>query len=84
MLVLALGELLFTLTHGQVIYLVSTVTLFTYLAVNHGIGKAADVSRGCEHGLMGEDRSIHADDVITLLDVFTPPVILKVALKFGS
>ena len=84
MFVLALGQLLFALTDGQVIHLVGAVAFFTHLAVHHGIRKATNVTGGGEHCLMGEDGAVHADDVIALLDVFAPPVILEVAFQLGT
>lgn len=53
-------------------------------AVAHGIGESADVTGSGEDGLVGEDGAVEAEDVIALLDVFTPPEFLEVAFHLGA
>ncbi len=33
---------------------------------------------------MGEDGAVHAENIVTFLDILTPPVIFDVSLEFGS
>ena len=59
-LVFAFGKCLLFLTSRNLDELVCAVAFFTDLAVDHGVGKSADMSGGSEDGLVVEDGSIHA------------------------
>lgn len=83
-LVLAFRKGGFLFARRDVVKLVGAVTLLTNLTVYHGIGKSADVTGCGEDGVVGEDGSIEAEDIVTLLDVFTPPEVFEVALHFSS
>ncbi len=82
--VCALGESCFFLTHRDVFKLIGAVAFFTNFTVYHWIRKPADVAGGGQHGLVGEDGAVHADDVIALLDVFAPPDFFEVAFELGA
>ena len=53
-------------------------------AIAHRIAEAADVAGGLQHLFHGQDRTVHAEDVITFLHGLAPPVVLEVAFQFGS
>ncbi len=53
-------------------------------AVAHGVRESADVSGSGEDGLVSEDGSVEAEDVVSFLDVFAPPVVFEVLFEFGS
>lgn len=47
-------------------------------AVTHGVREPADMARGRQHGLMGQDGSVESDDVLSFLHVTAPPVVFQV------
>lgn len=69
---------------GLWVDLVSPEAGFGEQAVAHGIGKPAHVSGSSEDGLMIEDGAVHPQNIVTFLDVFTPPVVLEVSLQLGT
>lgn len=63
---------------------VGTIATFTGFAVDHGIGESAHVAGCGENGLVSEDGAVHAEDVVALLHVATPPNFFDVTLEFGT
>jgi hypothetical protein len=62
--------------------LVSAETFLSEKTVAHWVGETADVARRNENGVVGQDGTIHTENVVTFLDVFAPPVFLDVSFEF--
>lgn len=64
--------------------LVGAVAHFRLLAVDHGVGEAADVA-GCDPDLwVHDDGGVEADDVFAAVDHVLPPGVFDVLLNLGA
>ena len=64
--------------------LVGAPALLAVSAVDEGVGERGHMSRRHPDLGVGEDRGVHADDVVTLLDHRAPPRVLDVAQHVGA
>ena len=79
--VLAVGDQLPPLLLAE---LVGAVALLAVLAVDHGVGEAAEVAGGLPDARVHDDRGVEADDVLTAVDGEAPPGVADVALELGA
>jgi hypothetical protein len=72
---------IWTLLNAFLIHkLVNSQMGFANPAIDHRIRKTFDVPGRLQHGGVSQNRSIHANHIVTLMDSHLPPVIFEVPL----
>ena len=64
--------------------LIGPVALLGRPAVDHWVGKAADMPRGFPNSWVHDDRAVEPDHVVAHPDVVTPPGVFDVALELDA